>query len=414
LQQGHSVALLFLDLDRFKIINDSLGHSFGDLLLQQVALRLKGEIRQHDTVARVGGDEFLIVLHKVTSPEEVEVIATRIVKSVTDRFAIQGRSLNVSCSLGICIYPKHGEDAETLIKNADAAMYCAKENGCNTLRFFTDEMNARVVERLTMENSLRLALDREEFTLSYQPQVNIASGKITGLEALLRWQHPEMGLVMPDKFIRIAESAGLITAIGEWVVRTGCMQVKRWQDEGVPVVPVAVNVSAVQFRQEGFRRFLKQTLAETALDARYLELELTESLLLSNADVMFDVLHDLKSMGLKLVIDDFGTGYSSLSYLRHFPVAKLKIDGSFIREVAVNPDDAAITSAIISMAKRLNLRVTAEGVEDEAQLSFLREHECDEYQGYYFSRPLTADNVARTLRATAYSITAQPEFAVVG
>jgi diguanylate cyclase (GGDEF)-like protein/PAS domain S-box-containing protein len=396
-RRGCGAALLFLDLDRFKIINDSLGHSVGDLLLQQVANRLKNEIRQEDTVARVGGDEFLIVLTSAESVDQVMGIATRIVESITGEFAIQGHSLNITCSLGISMFPEHGQDGETLIKNADAAMYSAKEQGCNAFCFFTDEMNTLVIERLSIESGLRLAIDREEFFLVYQPQFSIASGRITGFEALIRWQHPERGLVMPDKFIRVAESSGLINPIGEWVLRTACSQMKRWQDEGLTMVPVAVNVSAVQFRQEGFRELIRRVLQETGLDPQWLELELTESLLLSNENVMFEVFQDLKTMGLKLVIDDFGTGYSSLSYLRQFPVTKLKIDRSFIRDIAINPDDAAITAAIISMAKSLNLKVIAEGVEDEAQLSFLREHECDECQGYYFSRPLSVQDAANRL-----------------
>jgi len=397
-RRGRGTALLFLDLDRFKIINDSLGHSFGDLLLQQVANRLKNEIRQEDTVARVGGDEFLIVLAKVKDLAEVEAIATRIVNSVVGEFVIQGRTVNVTCSLGISVYPEHGEDGETLIKNADAAMYSAKEQGCNTFRFFTEQMNMEVMERLNLENGLRSAIDRGELFLEYQPQINIANGKVIGMEALLRWQSREWGLVMPDRFIRVAESSGLIVAIGEWVLRTACSQMKHWHDEGLLVSPIAVNVSAVQFRQEGFKELIGQVLNDTGLAPEYLELELTESLLLSNKDVMFEVLNGLKDMGLKLAIDDFGTGYSSLSYLRQFPVTKLKIDRSFIREVELNPDDAAITAAIISMAKVLGLKVIAEGVENEAQLLFLAEHMCDEVQGYYFSRPLNAQNVERMLR----------------
>lgn len=393
-----SLALLFLDLDRFKVINDSLGHSFGDLLLQDVANRLKKQIREEDTVARVGGDEFLIALTNVASKVEAESIATRVVESLSAEYAIQGRAISISCSLGISMFPEHGEDAESLIKNADAAMYCAKDKGCNTLAFFTEEMNVLLMERLTTENSLRLAIERKELFLAYQPQINISSGKITGMEALLRWQSSELGLVMPDKFIRIAENTGLITTIGEWVLRNACMQIKKWQEEGLLVVPIAVNVSAVQFRHEGFRELIRRVLLETGIDPAYLELELTESLLLSNADVMFEVLRDLKEMGLKLVIDDFGTGYSSLSYLRHFPVTKLKIDRSFIREVAINPDDAAITTAIISMSKGLSLTVIAEGVESHAQLAFLRDHMCDEFQGYYFSRPLSVQDASTKLR----------------
>ncbi len=398
--RGGMTALLFLDLDRFKIINDSLGHSFGDMLLQQVAERLKNEIRQVDTVARVGGDEFLIVLTNVENVAEVEVIASRIVGSALGEFNIQGRLLSVSCSLGISVYPDHGADAETLIKNADAAMYRAKEQGSNIHCFFTDEMNALVVECLNLENNLRTAIERNELFLVYQPQVKIADGSLTGVEALLRWQHPERELLMPERFIRIAENSGLITAIGEWVLRSACLQMSNWLKEGRVVVPVAVNVSALQFSQDGFVELIRDVLEETGLDPRYLELELTESLLLSNADVMFKVLHDLKSMGLKLVIDDFGTGYSSLSYLRHFPVAKIKIDRSFIKDVAIDADDAAITTAIISMSKSLSLTVIAEGVEDDAQLSFLRKHGCDEYQGYYFSYPLTVGEVTNILRRT--------------
>jgi diguanylate cyclase (GGDEF)-like protein len=397
---GSGVAVLFLDLNRFKVINDSLGHSFGDLLLQQVANRLKGVLRDQDTVSRVGGDEFLLVLTNVASAVEVETTAARIVNSVTGDYSIQNRSLSVSCSVGISMFPEHGKDGETLVKNADAAMYYAKERAGNAFCFFTDEMNARVMERLTLENSLRTAIDRNEMFVVYQPQVNIASGLVTGLEALLRWQHPELGLIKPETFIQIAENSGMITAIGEWVLRTVCSQVMRWRKEGLVVVPVAVNVSAVQFRQEGFRDLIRRVLHDTNLDPKYLELELTESLLLSNADVMFKVLHDLKDMGLKLVIDDFGTGYSSLSYLRHFPVTKLKIDRSFIRDVAIDPDAAAIATAIISMSKSLNLKVIAEGVEDDAQLTFLSEHGCDEFQGYLYSRPLNVHDVSSMLQSS--------------
>jgi diguanylate cyclase (GGDEF)-like protein/PAS domain S-box-containing protein len=392
------VALLFLDLDRFKDINDSLGHSVGDLVLKQVAERLKKWAREQDTIARVGGDEFLIVLTAVKEVADAAVAAERIRNAMTAEFVIQGHSLGISCSIGISIFPEHGADSETMIKDADAAMYCAKESGRNNFRFFTKDMNAQAVERLTLENSLRMALDKKELFLMYQPQIEIATGRIIGLEALLRWQHPELGLVPPDKFIRIAENSGLIMPIGEWVLRTACFQTRKWQDEGLPAVSVAVNVSAVQFRQAGFCELIRRVLHETGLAPQYLELELTESLLLSNADVMFSVLQDLKAMGLKLAIDDFGTGYSSLSYLKQFPVGRLKIDRSFVRDIAVNPDDAAITSAIIGMAKSLNLKVIAEGVEDEAQMSFLRAHQCDEIQGYYFSKPLAVDKVAHKLR----------------
>ena len=397
-RQECKVALLFLDLDGFKTINDSFGHSVGDLLLEVVAERLRRFAREQDTVARVGGDEFLIVLTAVKDVCDAAVAAERIMNAVTTACVIQGRSLSINCSIGISIFPEHGADGETLIKNADTAMYCAKDGGRNNFQFFTADMNAQAVERLTLQNSLRLALGREELFLVYQPQMDIATGRITGLEALLRWQHPTLGLVPPDKFIRIAENSGLIMPIGEWVLRTACRQVRKWQEEGLPAVPVAVNVSAVQFRQEGFCELIKRVLHETGLAPQFLELELTESLLLSNADVTLSVLQELKAMGLTLAIDDFGTGYSSLSYLKQFPVSKLKIDRSFIRDVAESPDDSAITTAIISMGKSLDLTVIAEGVENEAQMSFLQARQCDEIQGYYFSKPLTVDKVADKLR----------------
>ena len=397
------VALLFLDLDRFRDVNEAFGLPFGDLLLQEFAKRLERCVREQDSVARLDmgrlhGDEFLIVLTGIKDISEAAVAAKRFMDTMTAEFAVQGHSLVITCSLGISIFPEHGADAETLIKNADAAMYIAKDRGRNNFQFFTEDMNARIMERLALESSLRLALERKEFFLVYQPQMDIGTGKITGLEALLRWQHPELGLVPPDKFIRIAEKSNLILPIGEWVLRTACAQARKWHDEGLRAVPVAVNVSAVQFRQEDFSILIGSVLLETGLASQYLELELTESLLLSDANATFSTLRDLKALGLSLAIDDFGTGYSSLSYLKHFPISKLKIDRSFIRDVALNPDDAAITTAIIAMAKQLKLKVIAEGVEDEAQLSFLRENHCDEIQGYYFCKPLVVDAVADFLR----------------
>jgi diguanylate cyclase (GGDEF)-like protein/PAS domain S-box-containing protein len=399
-RQKERVALLFLDLDKFKDINDSFGHEVGDLLLREVGARLKKWGREQDTIARLGGDEFLISLTHIKDVPDAAVAAERLMNAMTPEFVIQGHSLSIGCCIGISIFPEHGRDGETLIKNADAAMYSGKADGRNNFRFFTDDMNAQAFERLTLERSLRSALAKKELFLVYQPQVDMATGSIIGLEALLRWQHPELGLVPPDKFIRIAENSGLIVPIGEWVLRSACSQARKWQDEGLPLVTVAVNVSAVQFRQEGFCELVRRVLHETGLAPQHLELELTESLLLANADLMLSVLRELESMGLTLAIDDFGTGYSNFTSLRQFGVSKLKIDRSFISDVPTNPDASAITAAIISMAKNLRLKVIAEGVENEAQMSFLKAHQCDEIQGYYFSKPLDVDKVADKLRGT--------------
>ena len=401
-RRNEKVALLFVDLDRFKIINDSFGRSFGDDVLKIAAQRLKGCMREQDTLARVSGDEFLIVLTGVKDIANAAIAADRVMNVMRGEFTVQGHSLGMSCSIGISVFPEHGANGETLIKNADAAMYSAKDAGRNNARFFTNEMTAEAAERLTLENELRLALDRREFFLVYQPQMEIATGAITGFEALIRWRHPELGLIPPDRFIPIAENSGLILPVGEWVLRTACAQARKWLDEGLLAVPVAVNVSAIQFRQEDFLALVRKVLEETGLSPQYLELELTESLLLSNQNVMCAVLEKLKDMGVKLAIDDFGTGYSSFSYLKQFRVNKLKIDRSFIRDIGADPDDGAITAAIISMAKSLNLKVIAEGVENEAQMSFLREHRCDEIQGYYFSKPITATEIVdKVLNAPA-------------
>ena len=395
------LAVLLLELDRFKIINDSLGSAFGDRLLQEIAERIRIAVGKENVVARLGGAEFAIMLPNVQDSEGVAATAQGVVDTLAVEFSALGHSLNVSCNIAISIFPENGLDGETLLKNADVAMYSAKEDGQNKIRFFTEAMNVQILERLTMENGLGLALDRNELFLVYQPQVNIRTGAITGLEALLRWQHPQLGLVPPNTFIEVAENSGSIVRIGEWVLRTACAQAKKWQDAGLPKIPVAVNVSAVQFRQQGFHELIRSVLEETGLDPKYLELELTESLLLNNADVMFSILQELRDMGVKLAIDDFGTGYSSLGYLRQFQVNRLKIDRSFVRDVAVNPDDAAITTAIIGMAKALNLEVLAEGVENEAQLSFLRDQHCYEIQGYYFSKPVAVERMAEHLRAAS-------------
>ena len=396
-RRNTKIALLFVDLDRFKTINDSLGHSVGDLVLQEVADRLKKCTREQDTVARLGGDEFLIVLTDVKDIPDVAIAAERFMDAMTSSFIAQGQSLSVGCSIGISICPDHGTDTETLIKHADSAMYSAKDNGRNSYMFFTADMNMQATERLRLENALRGAIDNNELFLVYQPQGDTFSGQINGLEALVRWQHPELGLVLPDRFIRIAETSGLILRIGDWVLKTACRQARAWQARGLPPVPVAVNVSAVQFRHESFCEHVQSVLQETGLAPKYLELELTESSLLANADLTLSVLARLQNMGVTLAIDDFGTGYSSLSYLKRFPVSKLKIDRSFIRDLGVNQEDAAITTAIISMAKSLNLRVVAEGVENEEQMAFLRARECGGIQGYYFSRPLSVDRITEEL-----------------
>ncbi len=394
-RRNRKVGLLFVDLDGFKTINDSLGHSTGDLLLQEVAGRLKGCLREQDTVARLGGDEFLIVLTDVRDIPDVSIATERFMDAMTEKFVLQGHALAIGCSIGISLFPDHGQDAETLIKHADSAMYGAKDNGRNNYMFFTPDMNKQVLERLTLENALRSALPNGELFLVYQPQMEMATGRILGLEALLRWKSPDLGLVPPDRFIRIAEISGLILPIGEWVLKTACWQAKQWHDEWSAAIPMAVNVSAVQFRHESFCERVKTVLTETGLRPEHLELELTESFLLANADQTLSVLQRLKSMGVGLAIDDFGTGYSSLSYLRRFPVSKLKIDRSFIRDLGVNAGDAAIASAIIGMAKSLGLKVIAEGVENEDQMSFLRARNCDGIQGYYFSRPVSAEEVVR-------------------
>lgn len=397
-RRNDKVALLFVDLDRFKLINDSLGHSFGDLLLQQVAERLKKWAREQDTVARIGGDEFLIVATGIEDVQDVGTTAERLLEEMNKEFVIQGRRFHISCSIGICIFPEHGADSEALVKNADAAMYSAKENGRNSFRFFSEDMNEQVLERLNIEHGLREAIEDNQFFLVYQPQIEIATGRIVAIEALLRWKHPKLGTVPPGKFIQVAENSGLIVPIGEWVLRTACSAMRDWQDRGIISVPVSVNVSAAQFRHGGFRDLVNRVLLETRLGPQYLELELTESLLMSNAEVMLSLLRSLKAMEIKLAIDDFGTGYSSLAYLRQFPVSKIKIDRSFIYDVAENPDSAAISTAVISMAKGLNLRVVAEGVENSSQMDFLRTHRCDDAQGYLISKPLSADEIARQIK----------------
>jgi diguanylate cyclase (GGDEF)-like protein/PAS domain S-box-containing protein len=416
-QWRENVAILFIDLDRFKIINDSLGHAAGDLLLKEVGKRLRNCVREQDTVARVGGDEFVILLKTIKGTAEVASMAARIVQIVADEIIVNGRSLTTTCSVGISMFPQNSADIGTLIKYADQAMYCAKDNGRNRFQFFTDAMNVHAVERLSMENELRGALERGEFFLLYQPQVDLLTGEITGLEALIRWNHPRLGTLSPDRFIPAAEECGLIVAMGEWVLRTACAQVREWRNGGARIVPVAVNVSAVQFRQENFCSVIRSALRDASILPGAIELELTESLLLSNHNVVLAVLRELKEIGVQLAIDDFGTGYSSLSYLSRFRVDKIKIDRAFIRDLATNPDDAAIAAAIIALGKTLKLTVVAEGVEDGTQVSVLQSYACDQAQGYFYSKPVPAAEIAPKLakgpsRAADCPVSSQVESAV--
>ncbi len=396
--KSQRVALLLLELERFKMLNDSLGKEFGDGLLKEVAERIRIAVGEETTVVRLGGAEFAVILQDAKAAREVEQFAAEVVAAVAGKFSLLGHSLNISCTMGISIFPVHGRDGQMLLERADVAMVSARESGTNAFQLFTEEMNHRIRERLRLENDLRLALDRGELYLVYQPQVDIRTGDVSGLEALLRWRHPAMGIVPPGEFIGIAESSGLIVPIGEWVLRTACTQAKKWQDTGLRPVPIAVNVSAIQFRQQGFCELVRCILEETGLDPKYLELELTEGLLLTNLDVMLMLVKELRVMGVKLTIDDFGTGYSSLGYLRQFKVNRLKIDRSFVNDVSVNADDAAITTAIINMARALNLEVLAEGVENAEQLDFLRAQNCYEIQGYYFSKPVAVEQIAAQLQ----------------
>jgi|APMI01.1.fsa_nt_gi diguanylate cyclase (GGDEF)-like protein/PAS domain S-box-containing protein len=397
-RQGTRIALLFLDLDRFKTINDSLGHMMGDQLLQGVALRLSGCVRETDTVSRQGGDEFLIVLTHVEMPDDAARVAEKILDRLRPPFDIDGQQLGTSFSIGIALYPEDGNTAESLMKNADTAMYHAKENGRNTYRFFDERMNVNALERLHLENGLRLAMENEEFLVYYQPQVDLASGRIIGAEALLRWFSGVMGGISPARFIPLAEECGLIVPIGEWVLHTACRQARKWQDEGLPAIPVAVNLSALQFRRADIVATVSRALQESGLQGCWLELELTESLLMQSGPEVEAILSRLKALGVRLSIDDFGTGYSSLAYLKRFPVDRLKIDQSFVRDITDDPDDAAIVRAIIQLGRSLRLEVIAEGTETPEQMDFLRYERCTAAQGYLFAPPLPAEAVTELLR----------------
>jgi diguanylate cyclase (GGDEF)-like protein/PAS domain S-box-containing protein len=398
-RQNRPIALIFLDLDRFKYINDSLGHVIGDKLLQSVSRRLLTSVRASDTVSRQGGDEFVILLSEITHPEHAATSAKKILVSLNTPHSIGGQDLHIDGSIGISVYPEDGEDAETLIKNADTAMYHAKENGRNNFQFFKAEMNVKAVERQSLEGSLRRALERKEFLLHYQPKVDLDTGEITGVEALIRWQQPDRGHVPPSQFVPIAEDCGLIVQIDSWVLREACRQAREWQDAGLPFKRVSVDVSAVEFRDKGFVEGVRAILWETGLDARCLDLELTERVLMEHAESTVSVLHQFKMMGVQLVVDDFGTGYSSLSYLQQFPIDALKIDQSFVHRITADPDDSPIVSAIIDMGKNLKQRVIAEGIETQEQRAFLQVQHCAEGQGYLFSLPLAAAQIAHLLQA---------------
>jgi diguanylate cyclase (GGDEF)-like protein/PAS domain S-box-containing protein len=391
------VAVLFLDLDGFKDVNDSLGHAVGDTVLQSVAKCLSSCVRSSDTVSRQGGDEFVVLLSEIKHPSDAGITARKILTAVTASHTFEQHDLQLTASIGLSTYPEDGQDAEILLKNADTAMYQGKKRGNNTYQFFSEDMNARTVERQTIEGDLRGALKRQEFVLHYQPKINLQTGEITGAEALIRWMHPDRGLVSPLQFIPIAEESGLILSIGQWVLGEACRQAKEWIDAGLPATPVSVNVSSVEFRSDTFLDSLRAVLKDSGLNPCYLELELTESVLMQHAEASASALSGLKSIGVRLAVDDFGTGYSSLSYLKRFPIDSLKIDQSFVNDIITDADNATIVTAVISMAKSLRQRVIAEGVETEEQVAFLQAHACDEAQGYYFSKPVIAQEFAKLL-----------------
>jgi len=395
------LAVLFVDLDRFKTIVDTLGHATGDRLLRGVAERLRSCLEKGDTLARLGGDEFVVLLPQIQRADKAVKLAQKILEGLKPSFNFDGHDLHITTSIGISLYPYDGEDADTLLKNADTALYRAKEQGRNNYQLYTPAMNARAFERLALENSLRKALERGEFLLHYQPQIDANHGQVTGMEALVRWQHPDLGLVYPAEFIGIAEETGLIVPLGEWVLRTAAAQNKAWQKAGQLPVCVAVNLSARQFQQHDLVETVARILKETELDPQWLELEITESIAMQNADYTIVILRDLKEMGIRIAMDDFGTGYSSLSYLKKFPIDTLKIDQSFVRDLTSDSNDAAIANAIIVLAHSLKLQVVAEGVESSEQALYLRERQCDKFQGYLFSNPLAAEPFEAYLREHA-------------
>ena len=400
-RRSGTAAVLFLDLDHFKTVNDSLGHHAGDQLLCEMARRLSAAVRETDTVYRLGGDEFVVVLADVGTRADVSLIADKLLVVVNEPVVIEGHRLSVSPSIGIGLFPDHGETADELVRHADAAMYHAKDSGRSNYQFFTPDMSQRAFEALHLEGQLREALLRSEFVLHYQPQCALQDGRLVGVEALVRWRHPVRGLLAPDAFVPFAEARGLIAGIGRWVLSEACRQLKSWHDDGWPLVPVAVNLSAIEFRQRSLVDDIQAVLAATGLAPQFLEIELTESVLMEPGGFAFETLRALKSLGVMLAIDDFGTGYSSLAYLKRYPIDKLKIDRSFVRDIPGDGDDVAITTAIVQMAKSLKLLTVAEGVETPAQMALLQSLGCDEYQGYLLSRPLAAEAVQDWVRGRA-------------
>lgn len=392
------VTVLFLDLDRFKHFNDPLGHDKGDAILRQVANKLKQCLRENDTISRFGGDEFAIILNDVSRIEDVGKVAGRILHKLSETTVFEEFEFHLTASLGISFYPLDGTTKEELLKNAHSAMYKAKERGGNCYQFYSSEMNDRMFERLILENGLHKALDRNEFILYYQPQYDSRTLEITGVEALVRWNHPDLGLVPPAEFIPLSEEIGHIVPLGIWVLYTACKQNKAWQDAGYPPISVSVNLSTKQFKQSNLVQLVSEVLNETGLAPQYLKLELTETDMMENTDDILLTLHQLKNMGIQIMIDDFGKGYSSLSYLKKFPVDILKIDQSFIREIDSNPGEREIVVAILQLAQILDMKVIAEGIETEGQFAFLRKHHCDVMQGYYFSKPLPLSGIEQVFK----------------
>jgi diguanylate cyclase (GGDEF)-like protein len=398
-RQNQTFAVILLDLDRFKLVNDSLGHRAGDELLKVVAQRLRSVVRDIDTVARLGGDEFVLIVTPSPEPDAPRQIARRIIEVMRPAVRIADVEVHTSPSIGIAFYPQDGTGIETLLAHADAAMYCAKERGRNNFQCFTVGMNSATQEKVRLETDLRVALEKKQFELHYQPKISIATGIMHGAEALLRWHHPERGSISPVEFIPIAEECGLIGSIGAWVVREACRQARAWQRDGLPPLRVAVNLSASQFRQGDIVEIIRGALDDAGLEARFLEVELTESVVMSDPEESIAILEKLSTMGVLVSVDDFGTGYSSMSYLRRFPIDKLKIDRGFISEVVSRPEDASIVRAIVSLAHSLRLKVVAEGVESPAQLEFLKELGCDQYQGFHYSPALPAGKFEALVRA---------------